>query len=81
MPVPPNVKVKYFNGTTDDLSAVYEGIDTWLAKTKPVGYQLNSTVHFHAEDRVWHILVTLVYQESDRGIIRPVMMMPPKRAD
>lgn len=76
------LKIKYFSSTSDDLSAIYDGIDKWLRETKHAGYQLNSTVHFHVEERKWYVIVTVMYQEPPGvGIIRPELIMNPRRAD
>ena len=85
MPVAPNIKIKYFSGTMDDPSAIYEEIEKWLQTTTHVGYQVNSTVHFHENDRMWHILVTVMYKVqpvvSIPTRLDPTVMMVPRLVD
>ena len=81
MSVPANVYIKYFQGDSDNLDAVRQALREWVSSTRPAGYQINSTVHFHAEDRKWHVLVTVLYQATTSGISIPNLTIPRRPAD
>ena len=72
----PVLKVRYFNGTSDDFAAIYTEVEAWLKETGVTKYQLSSTPHF-ASGR-WQILITIMYQEGAgpvrSSIIKPTLM-------
>ena len=81
MSMPSNVYIKYFQGDSDDLDAIRQALKEWVADTHPAGYQINSTVHFHAEDRKWYVLVTVIHQGVASGISIPRLTIPQELAD
>ncbi len=82
MPASLNIKVKYFAGTMENASALYDEVAEWLKATKHSGYQINSTPHFHEEDRMWHMIVTVMYKvQVGVNVLEPGLILQPVRVD
>ena len=55
---------KFFEGSSDDLDALHDAIAKWMAESgvNPVNILIN--VQFHVEDRKWHILCVVMYEDG-----------------
>ena len=56
--------LKYFEGTSDDLGKLEGQVHKWLKAQGAASVQLNSAVHFDESEKLWHILVTALYQKK-----------------
>ena len=60
-------QLKYFDGTSDDLEDLEGHVRKWLEEQGPAQVHFNSAVHFDVSEKVWHILVTALYQRQPQS--------------
>jgi len=70
-------RLKYFDGTSDNLEALEAQVREWIEPQGPAVH-LNSAAHFDVEEKVWRILVTALYQKQQRpsGLVIPRAHIP-----